>query len=60
MPREEADVARLGNLKMGVSTTASVETETTGTKRHDLQQAAGHGNVLEEVDELVLIAQLMI
>src|SRR5471032_421105 len=43
----------------GVSTTASIEAEATGTEGHDLQQTTGHRDVLEEVNELVLIVQRM-
>jgi len=39
--------------------TARIEAEATGAERNDLQKAACHRDILEEVDELVLIAQLV-
>jgi hypothetical protein len=47
----------LQGIASGRSATASVKAETTGAECHDLQQAAGHRDVLEEVNELVLIRQ---
>jgi hypothetical protein len=41
-------------------TPTRVEAEATGAKRHDLQQSAGHRNVLEEVKELVLVAEVAV
>ena len=37
-----------------------VEGETTAAEGNDLQEAAGDRNVLEKVDELVLVAQIVV
>lgn len=37
-----------------------IQAETPGAEGGDLQQPARHGRVLEEVDELVLVAQLIV
>lgn len=39
---------------------AGVEAVSAGAERHDLEQAAGHCNVLEEVDELVEVAEIVV
>ena len=38
---------------------ARIEAEATRAEGDDLQEPAGHGEVLEEMDELVLIGQLV-
>ena len=40
--------------------TARVKAEAAGAERNDLQKATRHRDILEEVDELVLIAQLVV
>ncbi|MNY82479.1 hypothetical protein D3C86_2246020 [compost metagenome] len=39
---------------------AGVEAVTARAERDDLQQAAGHRDVLEEVDELVEVAEVVV
>jgi hypothetical protein len=41
-------------------TPTRIEADATGAKRHDLQEPAGHRHVLEEVKELVLIAEIAV
>src|SRR5437867_2603809 len=42
------------------SSAICVEAECTGSERHDLQQATGHRDVFEEVDELVQVREIVV
>jgi hypothetical protein len=55
--REGAQFAPLPRIR---SSAASVEAKPAGTECDDLQETAGHCDILEEVDELALVRQVAV
>lgn len=47
----------MSDVPMIESAATSVEAESTRAKSDDLQKPAGHGDIFEEMDELVLVSQ---